>query len=105
MVVKADTVAYPGAVVIHSHHALAAKGAMMSPWWPKRLALLAVAPAYQHPGLLRKVRHNVVFKFVPICVRHIVNLLLQRCQFVHVNTRFFRDAQRDLLKSRTGHVD
>lgn len=78
MVVQANAVANPGAMVIHPHHAGIADRTMMGPWWPDHIAFEAVPPPNKAQDPIGKMLINFLFNVVPFLISHVINFLLQK---------------------------
>ena len=69
VIVHADAVTDPWAMMVHSHDATRAHGAMVCSWWPYRLAFHTVSPVDKAPDLAVKLGEYFFLYLTPLLVR------------------------------------
>ena len=73
MIVHANAVSDPRAMVIESEHTLTADRAVMGSWWPMPLALVAVAPADEPELIFMEVESDLVLDRNEVACIHVVD--------------------------------
>eukprot|EP00353_Schmidingerella_taraikaensis_P012180 CAMPEP_0185588370 /NCGR_PEP_ID=MMETSP0434-20130131/52799_1 /TAXON_ID=626734 ORGANISM="Favella taraikaensis, Strain Fe Narragansett Bay" /NCGR_SAMPLE_ID=MMETSP0434 /ASSEMBLY_ACC=CAM_ASM_000379 /LENGTH=113 /DNA_ID=CAMNT_0028210973 /DNA_START=304 /DNA_END=645 /DNA_ORIENTATION=- len=85
MIVKADAVADPGAMMVHSQDAPAAGRTMVRSGRLQGTAPHAITPLDQIQCLKWEAVKYAILNFVPFTLRQVVNALFHRSEIVQIN--------------------
>ena len=89
MIINADTVSNPIAIVLHAENVPLATAAVVGARRPHRFALEAVLPCRILEGLWRERFHYFLLNLAPLLFAQIVDPLLQICQLTDIYDCFW----------------
>ena len=89
MILDADTVSNPIAIVLHSKNVALTVAAVVGTRRPYRFAFVAVLPCCMLEGIWRERVHDFLFNRVPFLFTQIVDSLLQICQLTDIYDCFW----------------
>ena len=89
MILDADTVSNPIAIVLHSKNVALTVAAVVGARRPYRFAFVAVLPCCMLEGNWRERVHDFLFNRVPFLFTQIVDSLLQICQLTDIYDCFW----------------